>query len=500
MTGLPAADETLAAAVEAMAGGEPRTGQRAMAQAIAGAIKERRHLLVQAGTGTGKSLAYLVPAICSGERVVVSTATKSLQEQLVGKDLPELAATLTDRFGVGFDFALLKGRSNYYCRVRGETAADDPEMAMYDADSASEVAAVVRWATDSDTGDRSDLATPVSDKVWRAVSMPPGECPGRTKCGRADECFAEHARDRAGLADVVVVNHHLLALHLMSAGNLLPDHAVTVIDEAHDFADIVTDVVGATCTPASLERLITRCAAHLPAEDATTLEQAVEAFGDALRGAPPGRLRSLPSAIAGSAVTARAALARVLDLLKTSNTLGGTEDDDAKMLALRHLVLMVIETLDRAQAGSADDVVWVERGGQSSRDTRLRVAPLDVGRLLASDLFSATTVVATSATLAVAGGFDIPARRLGLEEPAAVADADRPNPFAWDGIDVGSPFDFARQGMLYIPRDFPAPQGATATAHAAAVVDELVTLINAAGGRTLALFTTTRAVTEAAAA
>ncbi|MEO6714431.1 MAG: ATP-dependent DNA helicase, partial [Mycobacteriales bacterium] len=498
MTGLPAADDVLAAVVDGMAGGEPRPGQRAMAAAVTEAIQDHRHLLVQAGTGTGKSLAYLVPAICSGERVVVSTATKALQEQLVGKDLPELAATLTERFGAGFDFALLKGRSNYYCRVRGDSAADDPEMAMYDADSASDVATVVTWASDSDTGDRSDLETPVSDKVWRAVSMPPGECPGRTKCGRASECFAEHARDRAGLADVVVVNHHLLALHLMSGGNLLPEHAVTVIDEAHEFADIVTDVVGATCTPASLDRLVTRCAAHLPAEDARKLEDAVEAFGDALRAAPHGRMRSLPSDIAGAAVTARAALSRVLESLKSSNTLGGNEDDDAKMLALRHLVLMVIETLDRAQAGTADDVVWVERGGQSTRDTRLRVAPLDVGRLLASDLFSETTVVATSATLSVAGGFDIPARRLGLPEPEPVADADRPNPAAWNGLDVGSPFDFSRQGMLYIPRDFPAPQGSTIAAHAQAVIDELATLIEAAGGRTLALFTTTRALTEAA--
>ena len=499
MSELPPAAQVLAAVVDEMAGGEPRPGQRQMADEIATGIKERRHLLVQAGTGTGKSLAYLVPAICSGLPVVVSTATKALQEQLVGKDLPDLAATLTKRFGTGFDYALLKGRSNYYCRVRGDTALDDPEMAMYDADAASEVSALAAWATDSDTGDRSDLEKPVSDKAWRAVSMPPGECPGRSKCGRAPECFAEHARDRAGLVDVVVVNHHLLALDLLAGGGVLPEHEVTVIDEAHEFADIVTDIVGAQCTPASLDRLFTRCAGQLQPAEAVKLEEALAGLDEALRAAPQGRLRTLPSLLAAAALTARSALARVLDSLKTSSKLGGTEDDEAKTLALRSAILSVIETLDRALAGTTDDVVWVERG-LTSRDTRLRVAPLDVGQLLAAGLFSAATVVATSATLAVAGGFEIPARRLGLPQPQPVADADRPNPFAWIGIDVGSPFDFTRQGMLYVPRDFPVPQGSTAPAHAQAVVDELVALIEAAGGRTLALFTTTRAVNEAATA
>jgi ATP-dependent DNA helicase DinG len=500
VTGLPSVDDTLTAVVESMAAGEPRPGQLAMAAAVAKAIESRTHLLVQAGTGTGKSLAYLVPAIASGERVVISTATKALQEQLVGKDLPDLAASLRDRFGTSFVFALLKGRSNYYCRVRGASAGDDAEMLMYDADASDEVAAINRWAAESDTGDRSDLDDPVSDKAWRAVSMPVGECPGRAKCARSHECFAELARDRAAEADVVVVNHHLVALDLISMGNVLPEHSVTVVDEAHEFADIVTDVVGAQCTPSSLDRLVTRLLPQLPEADAGPLQDAIEDFGEALRSAPQGRMRSLPAQLAQTAILARSALTRALDGMKSQGKLGADDDDEAKALALRGAVLSAIETLDRAQTGTADDVVWVERGGPSSRDIRLRVAPLDVGALLAEQLFSARTVIATSATLAVGGAFDIPARRLGLEPPAQV-DADaRPDPHSWTGLDVGSPFDFARQGMLYVPRGMPVPSGASTAEHSAAVIEELASLIEAAGGRTLALFTTTRAAVDAAAA
>jgi ATP-dependent DNA helicase DinG len=194
---LPSAPETLRAVVAEMAGGEPREGQRAMVQAVADAIDAEQHLLVQAGTGTGKSLAYLIPAICSGKRVVVSTATKSLQEQLVGKDLPWLADTLERLYDVEVDFALLKGRSNYYCRVRGDDALDDPELITYDADVYGEVRALAEWAKDSKTGDRSDAAVPASERAWRAVSMPPGECPGRAKCGRACRVL-RRARPRPG--------------------------------------------------------------------------------------------------------------------------------------------------------------------------------------------------------------------------------------------------------------------------------------------------------------
>ncbi|HZG95387.1 MAG TPA: ATP-dependent DNA helicase, partial [Mycobacteriales bacterium] len=495
MSPLPPAAETLRAVVAEMVGGEPREGQRAMVQAVAAAIEGEQHLLVQAGTGTGKSLAYLVPAICSGKRVVVSTATKSLQEQLVGKDLPWLADTLHRRYGVEVDFALLKGRSNYYCRVRGGDALDDPELITYDADVYGEVRALTEWAKDSETGDRSDAAVPASERAWRAVSMPPGECPGRAKCGRAAECFAELARDRAGLADIVVVNHHLLALDLLSEGQVLPEHAVTIVDEAHELADIVTDVVGATCTPASLDRLATRTRSYVEADDADTLAEALETFGDALRGAPGGRLRSLPAELAGAGVTARAALNHAMQQLQPTKTLD--EDVAAKQLAVRSALVAMVEVIDRATSGGDDDVIWVERG-MVTRDSRLRIAPLDVGPLLAERLFESTTVIATSATLTVGGAFDIPARRLGLDPAVEVMSSLRPSAECWQGMDVGSPFDFRAQGMLYVPRRFPAPSGPTAVDHAAAVLDELTALIEAAGGRTLALFTTTRAVMAAA--
>lgn len=496
MTDLPPAADTLRAVVAEMTGGEPRDGQRAMAAAVADAILAEQHLLVQAGTGTGKSLAYLVPAICSGERVVVSTATKALQEQLVGKDLPWLTETLHRLHGVDVDFALLKGRSNYYCLVRGAAALDDPELLMYDADVSVEVQALAEWAAGSDTGDRSDVDVPVSERAWRAVSMPPGECPGRSRCGRGEECFAEQARDRAAQADVVVVNHHLLALDVLTAGQVLPEHAVTVVDEAHEFADIVTDVVGASCTPGSLERLVTRARGYV-GDDADALAQAVDDLGDALRTAPSGRLNQLPAQLSAAVVAARSAFARALDQIKTTEE--GDDDAVARQLALRGAVISAIEVLDRAGRVAADDVVWIEPG-TVTRDSRLRVAPLDIGELLAETLFGTRTVVATSATLAVGRAFDIPARRFGLRLPGGddVPPDDRPSADCWQGLDVGSPFDFGRQGMLYVPRRFPVPAGATALDHAAAVVDELAALIDAAGGRTLALFTTTRAVAAAA--
>ena len=262
---------TLAAVASGLpGGGESRPGQQEMAEAVGRAVENRRHLVVQAGTGTGKSLAYLVPAARSGERVVVATATKALQDQLAHYDLPRVAAAV----GGTFSFAVLKGRSNYVClqRVsevggRGEQMTLQPGSAdPPDADDTlsappgdgppvpddpaevgrlgEQVRRLVRWAGDTTTGDRAELAFEPHFRAWAMVSTTARECPGAFRCPSGRDCFAEHARGRAAEADVVVVNTHLYGAHLASGGAVLPEHQVVVFDEAHEVEDVMTDSLG----------------------------------------------------------------------------------------------------------------------------------------------------------------------------------------------------------------------------------------------------------------
>jgi ATP-dependent DNA helicase DinG len=222
---------SLAAVTADLPGGETREGQQVMAAAVAEAIEVGRHLLVQAGTGTGKTLGYLVPAVLSGRTTVVATATRALQEQLVGRDLPLLAASL-DR---PFSFAMLKGRSNYLCRaaLADAVGAGDRADLLGEAIDRDLVSVVATWSVDTPTGDRADLPVALPDAAWARLSVGPGECPGAQRCPHGPTCFAEEARRVAAHADVVVVNTHLYGLHVASGGAVLPDHEVVVFDEAH---------------------------------------------------------------------------------------------------------------------------------------------------------------------------------------------------------------------------------------------------------------------------
>ena len=220
-----------------------------MAELVAAAIAERRHLVVQAGTGTGKTLAYLVPAIESGAHVVVATATKALQDQLAGKDLP----FLDDALDVPFDWAVLKGRSNYVClqrlREMHADAAGQLELEDMAATTREEIARIAEWVATTDTGDGAELPWSPSDAAWRSVSVGSDECPGADRCPLGDPCFAEQARRRAQAADVVVVNTHLYGLHVGSGGVILPEHDVVVFDEAHVLEDVMSDTVGVQLAP-----------------------------------------------------------------------------------------------------------------------------------------------------------------------------------------------------------------------------------------------------------
>jgi ATP-dependent DNA helicase DinG len=471
------AEAALAALTAALPRGEQRPGQLAMARAVAEAFASGRHLAVQAGTGTGKSLAYLVPAVLSGRRVVVATATKTLQDQLAGKDLPFLQAHLD----VPFTFAVLKGRSNYLCRQRlAELTSDDGQQELAGlagssptATGRTAVAAIAAWADATDSGDRADLAEEPPPGVWSALSVGPRECPGASRCPRGATCFAERARASAADADVVVVNLHLYGLDVATAGAVLPEHDLVVVDEAHQLEDVVTDTAGFEVTPGRFTALAAALRSVVADE---TLPAELAAVGDrieALLTEHEGRrLRRLDPELADALVLARTRVAAA------SAAARAVPDTDAGDVAARRQRLLKAATtltdeLDATLDVPPTHVAWVERVG---RHLALEVAPIDVAELLGSGLWPRRTAVLTSATLPAA----LPGR-LGLEGDV-------------DELDVGSPFDFTGQAMLYCAAHLPDPRSA---AFDEAAHDELEELIGAAGGRTLALFTSRRALDAA---
>ncbi|MET0578332.1 MAG: ATP-dependent DNA helicase, partial [Ilumatobacteraceae bacterium] len=312
----------LTAVTAGLPGAEDRPGQREMAALVASAIDRRRHLVVQAGTGTGKTLAYLVPAVTSGARVVVATATKALQDQLAGKDLPFLQQSLD----VPFDWAVLKGRSNYVCiqRLREVQAGADGQLELDGmADSTrQEIRRIARWAGDSPTGDAAELTWSPTDAAWRSVSVGSDECPGADRCPLGGSCFAELARRRAEAADVIVVNTHLYGLHVGSGGVILPEHDVVVFDEAHVLEDVMSDTVGAELAPG---RFITMAATLRRILDDPELIAAVVDIADVLRdalGPHAGRRvpQPFPDEVLDALAEARTRLDRVAAALAAVKT------------------------------------------------------------------------------------------------------------------------------------------------------------------------------------
>jgi ATP-dependent DNA helicase DinG len=565
---LPEIDVLLKAAVAGI-GGAQRPGQVAMADAVEHAMLSGQHLAVQAGTGTGKSLAYLVPAVRhaiggsgpgsdSGGTVVISTATIALQRQLIERDLPRLAASLGELLGRKPVFAILKGRRNYLClnKVHG-TAPDEPEDSLFDARSVSAIGRQVtrlhEWAATTDTGDRDELIPGVDDRAWRQVSVNARECIGAQKCPFGTQCFAEQARETAGEADIVVTNHALLAIDAMENYIVLPEHDVVVIDEAHDLVDRVTSVASGELSAAAVEAAVRRCG-RLIGEDLTgRLRDAADGLGLALADTQAGRLDVLIEQVEMALATVRdAATACAADL---RSRVGG-EDDTARLVTNRAATVALDEVAENAgrmiaayaaEISARPEVVWLDRpvSEESSRPDTLRVAPLQVGGLLAERLFKPRTVVLTSATLTLGGSFEPLARQWGLPQlgtsdgvaqpavqpdgvpgslheaepsdsapraparparpgaarpgaaqPAAARSADGPDDgLDWTGLDVGSPFDHRRSGILYVARHLPPP-GRDGLSDA--YLTELRELIAASGGRTLGLFSSMRAARQAA--
>lgn len=505
--------ELLATAVAALGGAE-RDGQIEMAQAVAHAFERGEHLAVQAGTGTGKSLAYLVPAIAhslsDNRPVVVSTATIALQRQLVDRDLPRLADSLAAALPRRPEFALLKGRGNYLCLNKihngaqaGSEPDDRPQEELFSPVAASalgrDVQRLVDWSSNTETGDRDELTPGVPDRSWSQVSVSARECIGVSRCPFGTDCFAERARDRAGRADVVVTNHALLAIDAIGEANVLPEHDLLVVDEAHELADRVTGVATAELSATSLGIAQRRAARLLEPELAQRLEGAAATFASAIFDARAGRIDVLDEEMASHLTVLRDAASRARSAIDTApndpktaaaRTEAATALTDVSDTASRILSSFVPAIPDRT------DVVWVEHpeASRPAAESRavLRVAPLSVAGLLRASLFGRSTAVLTSATLTIGGSFDAMAAAWGLDRVGDHTDTE----VTWRGLDVGSPFDHARSGILYVAAHLPPP-GRDGTG-SAGQLDEIASLIAAADGRTLGLFSSMRAAKAAA--
>lgn len=482
-----------------------------MAEAVAHAFDTGEHLAVQAGTGTGKSLAYLVPAIAralaTDEPVVVSTATIALQRQLVDRDLPALADSLTGALPRRPKFALLKGRRNYLCLNKihnGSAAAPDdaPQEELFDAAASTalgrDVQRLTTWSSSTETGDRDELTPGVPDRSWAQVSVSARECIGASRCPFGTDCFAEKARDTAGDADVVVTNHALLAIDAISDAAVLPEHRLLVVDEAHELADRVTGVATAELSNAVLGAAHRRVARLVEPELAQRLEAATATFLSAIHDGTPGRIDRLDDDMTTYLTALQDAASRIRSAIDTSAP-------DPKAAAARVEAVTALsdisDTATRIVASfvpaipNRDDVVWLDhedganvRSGGGSVRAVLRVAPLSVAALLRNRLFEQSTAVLTSATLTVGGSFDAMAAAWGLtvgEEPPS-----------WRGVDVGSPFEHAKSGILYVAAHL-RPPGRDGTG-SGEQLDEIEALIGAAGGRTLGLFSSMRAARAAA--
>ena len=497
--------ELLALAVAAL-GGSERSGQQEMAAAVAQAFDTGEHLVVQAGTGTGKSLAYLIPAILralsDNAPVVVSTATIALQRQLVDRDLPRLADSLAGALPRTPTFALLKGRRNYLClnKIHNGAASDpdDPEVnpvpqeelfnPMAVSGLGRDVQRLTEWASTTDSGDRDDLKPGVPDRSWSQVSVSARECIGVARCPFGSECFSERARGRAAAADIVVTNHALLAIDAVAESAVLPEHALLVVDEAHELVDRVTSVATAELTSATLGVAARRIARLVNRELVQRFEAATATLASAIHDAQPGRIDHLGDELATYLTALRDAASAARSAIDTTS--------DAKAAAARAEATAALNEISDTAARiltsfapaipDRTDVVWLEQeDNRGAPRAVLRVAPLSVAALLRSQVFAGSTAVLTSATLTVGGAFDAMATAWGLTD-------DQP----WRGLDVGSPFQHAKSAILYIAAHLPPP-GRDGTGSAEQLT-EIAELITAAGGRTLGLFSSMRAARAAA--
>jgi ATP-dependent DNA helicase DinG len=529
--------EVLGAAVEAL-GGQERPGQIEMAEAVGAAFAEHQHLVVQAGTGTGKSLAYLVPALLHDERVVVATATLALQHQLVERDLPRLVEAVgASHPGIDTSYAVLKGRSNYAClhRIREGVPDDQGALIEVPVDSmANKVLELRAWAeqeAESHGSGERDHAPRHTDREWRQVSVSHRDCLGAARCPFGQECFVELAREEAHRSHLIVTNHSLLAIDAIEGVPMIPDYDVVVVDEAHEVVSRVTQAATDEMWAAEIDRAARRSRRFVSESDRDTspaddLADAGDALAAAIGECSPGRLDVVPEQLADALALVRDAARACLSAYPKEGDTGpgGSGEADAGRVQARGSVQDVFVNAERMAAGSESDVLWLTEG-TDRLPPRLCVAPLEVWGPMREKLLSEKTVVLTSATLMLGGDFNALATSVGLKPTervdagAAVAatgpSSSRVEPgssgssgstgsagsageggaLPWTGLDVGSPFDYARQGVLYIARHLPPPGR---DGLGSAQLDEIVSLVDAADGRTLGLFSSRRAAETAA--
>ena len=477
---LKALDQVIA---ELPGGGELRDGQRQMTEAVADAIATGRHLVVRAGTGTGKSLAYLVPAVLAKKKVVIATATKSLQHQLGDKDLPSLLAT-----GVAdFDFAVLKGRSNYLCRQRLREAKESGRQEEFvpseetggegdlERSRPEQARAIADWAESTATGDQAELDFEPDARVWSSFSVSPEECPGAFQCPSGSSCFAETARQRAAEADIVVVNIHLLGAHLASGGTVLPEHDVLIVDEAHELEEILSKSLGVSISAGRLRAVAALARGGRSAKDHNATEEVDQAALLVLDSASDVERALVARSGDRVEFASDQELARVietlafrlerLDALVRRHSRGEDGVENPRSQRALSALARLRNDLSLAQSLSDEQVAWVEFGARPS----LEIAPIDIAPALSSGLFDKMPVILTSATVPL--GLAV---RVGAKAEMT------------DAVDVGSPFNFDEQAMLYCAAHLPDRRDPSSET---AMVDEITALVEAAGGRALVLFT-----------
>ncbi|HEX7348210.1 MAG TPA: ATP-dependent DNA helicase [Rhodanobacteraceae bacterium] len=462
----------------------PRATQQRMATAVADALDSHGTLVVEAGTGTGKTFAYLVPALLSGKRVIVSTGTRNLQDQLFHRDLPRVMAIL----GTRTDVALLKGRANYLCKYRLQQTVESGQFKS--RAQTEDLQRIREWSERTQTGDRAELAAvPEGSPLWPRVTSTAENCLG-VECPFYDECFVFRARRRAQDANVIVVNHHLLlsdmALRREGFGSILPEAEAYILDEAHQLPDLAGQYFSVGISARQVKELtadaLAECAGQPGAQ--AVLQPALDAVNDGLR---KTRLAfdALPKRGAFAQLEADAGAAEALEnlgdaLADLAAALAG-QAERSKGLASVHARGVVLDGRLQRIAGSDDEeeVRWYEL---SDHGFELSATPLDLAPQLQA-LRSATDAawIHTSATLAVAGRFDHFTRQMGLVDPIT--------------LDLGSPFDYPRQALCYLPQGLPEPAARDYTLR---VIDTVRPVLEASRGRAFLLFTSHRALRLAA--
>ncbi len=497
-------------------GGAERPGQVQMSAAVEQAIRTGEHLLVQAGTGTGKSLGYLAPAMAylsrqPESRVIVATATLALQRQLATKDVPVVLDAVEKVTGRRPVLAVLKGRSNYAClhRIRDQVGGAPSQEGLIggaemvevlkatSADGESvlgaEVVALREWAEEQLRekllADRDD-APSHTNRAWAHVSVPVRECLGVARCPYAAECFVEESRDRARRSDLIVTNHAMLAIDAMHGHTALPEHDLVIVDEAHELVSRVTGAASAELSPQQVERVARRAMDWLDDDVGLELLESGEDLRSALEVAEVARLTDPDSVVVAALQRIRAAAREAASQLSTG------KGNDAERAQAGAAVDEVVDVAERMSKLVDDDVVYVSERERFGR--WLVVAPLSVAGLIRASVMGEVGTVLTSATLKVGGDFEAVAAQVGLRRSERVDQGATPpgdDALPWRGLDVGSPFDYRRQGICYVAKhlDRPGREGISPSTLA-----EVAELVWASRGGALGLFASQRSAELAA--